>query len=206
MSLAGTCTHRISLCRCEQVRGIDHAPISEMIHAPRPRVSRGFRALVAALCLVLFSACDDDSPTSPSGTRDASDARGNWEGTFALDTCTGTGSVQDLTCRQRFPAGTTLLVILALSGTEDAPTGTLTLAEMSGQVAATVSSSGAVSLDGSVGDPAAKDEELTAEVTDWDTQLQNGRLVGTFSFRSTGRTLPGEAEVTATIRVLGRVD
>ena len=177
-----------------------------MIHAPRPRVSGGARALLAALCLVLFSACDDDSPTSPSGTRDASDALGTWEGTFALDTCTGAGSVQDLTCRQRFPSGTTLLMTLVLSGTEEAPAGTLTLAELSGPVAATVSSSGAVSLDGSVSDPAAKDEELTAEVTDWYTQLQNGMMVGTFSFRSTGRTLPGEAEGTATIRVLGRLD
>ena len=169
-------------------------------------MSGGARALLAALCLVLFSACDDDSPTSPSGTRDASDALGTWEGTFALDTCTGAGSVQDLTCRQRFPSGTTLLMTLVLSGTEEAPAGTLTLAELSGPVAATVSSSGAVSLDGSVSDPAAKDEELTAEVTDWYTQLQNGMMVGTFSFRSTGRTLPGEAEGTATIRVLGRLD
>jgi len=95
---------------------------------------------------------------------------------------------------------------LVLSGAVEAPTGTLSLAEMSGHVDTTVSSSGAVSLDGSVSDPATKDEELTAEVTAWDSQIQNGTMVGTFSFRSTGRTLPGEAEGTATIRMLGRVD
>ena len=167
---------------------------------------RGSRTLVAASCLVLFAACDDDSPTSPSGTQDANDARGSWEGTFAIDSCTGRGSVEDLTCRQRFPSGTTILMTLVLSGSAEAPTGTVALGEMSGHVDATVSSSGAVSLDGSVTDEATKDEELTAEVTAWDTHLQNGTMLGTFSFRSTGRTLPGEAEGTATIRVLGRVD
>lgn len=176
------------------------------IHALSPRVVKAIRALAAVACLASFSACDDDSPTSPSGTRDANDARGSWEGTFAIDTCTGTGSVQDLTCRQRFPSGTTILMTLELSGNEKAPTGTLTLGEMSGHVDATVSSSGAVSLEGSVTDDASNDEEVTAEVTAWNSQLQDGTMVGTFSFRSTGRTLPGQAAGTATIRVLGRVD
>ena len=174
------------------------------------------RTWLALLCAFTLSACDSDNPTAPSRAQAGNpgvpsgsgsvDARGTWEGTFVVDRCTGTGSVEDLTCRDRLPSGTSLLIQMMLVGCPGAPTGVLTLAEMSGPVTGTVSSSGAVTLSGSVGDDGSKDEEVTIDLTAWNTQLQSGTMTGTFAFVARGRTSPGEASGSATIRVLARLD
>ncbi len=97
-----------------------------------------------------------------------------------------------------------MLMILRLSGSTSAPTGTLIFSGLDGRVDSIVGSSGSLSLSGSVSGFVSHGN-ITAELTAWNTQLQNGTMVGSFSFGATSRTFNGTASGTATIRGLSRI-
>jgi hypothetical protein len=178
----------------------------------RMRMRKMIHVVAGCVAAAAVVGCNDDSPTGPSradvartdgfaaGPNATTGFEGTWEGTFVVDRCTGTGSAEDVTCRQRFPRGNPILMRLTISDGGPSVTGKLTLGDIAGNVDGTSEPSGALSLGGSL-----RDEVMTIVLTSWHSQLQDGTMTGSFAFRVRPRVFPGTATVAARIRVLGRV-
>jgi hypothetical protein len=119
---------------------------------------------------------------------------GNWNGTYVVQQCNGTGSIQDLLCsanRGTFPVGTTLPIAMDLTQNGNSVTGTLSLGQVRGNVSGFVNSSGVLTLQGT-----ATSGQLTAQISGWSTRVVGGnQMEGDFSYNATVVGTPGVAVV-----------
>jgi Abnormal spindle-like microcephaly-assoc'd, ASPM-SPD-2-Hydin len=125
---------------------------------------------------------------------------GNWSGTYIVERCDGTGSLQDLLCsanRGAFPPGTSLPLTIELSQSGSSVAGTLALGQVRGVVTGVVGSAGALTLQGTL-----TSGMLTAQITSWTTRVQGTAMEGTFAYNATVSGVPGVGVVVAR---LGRV-
>jgi hypothetical protein len=128
-----------------------------------------------------------------SGTASAGGFAGTWAGTYVVEACDGTGSVQDLFCsanRGLFPPGTTLPISMTLNQTGSTVSGTVAFGQVSGPVTGTVNGAGALSLQGTVASGT-----VSATIASWSTTVQNGQMVGAITYNFAERTLPGTVAV-----------
>ncbi len=139
-----------------------------------------------------------------SATATGFGAEGLWDGTYVVERCDGTGSVQDLFCsanRGAFPVGSRLPVELLLEQNGNDVAGLVAFGDLLGQVSGTISSSGVLTLQG-----AAQLGTTTVTITSWNTPLSGDSMTGTFVFNVNDRSLPGVATVTARIASMTRYD
>lgn len=133
------------------------------------------------------------APVTPAAP--ATPFSGRWSGTYIIDRCDGTGSVQDLLCgasRGAFPTGTSLPMTLDLTQNGATVSGTLSLGQITGVVNGAVRSSGLLTLSG-----IARSGTATATLTYWDTRASGGVMDGFFTFNATYANIPGIAAVSA---------
>lgn len=133
------------------------------------------------------------TPSTPAPP--ATPYSGRWSGTYIIDRCDGTGSVQDLLCGARrgaFPTGTSLPIALDLTQSGSTVSGTISLGQITGVVTGSVRSSGLLTLSG-----IARSGTATATLTYWDTRALGSAMDGFFHFNATYLDIPGVAAVSA---------
>lgn len=134
-------------------------------------------------------------PISSTPAPPATPYTGRWSGSYIIDRCDGTGSVQDLLCgasRGAFPTGTSLPITLDLTQSGATVSGTLSLGQLTGVVNGAVRSSGLLTLSG-----VARSGTATATLTYWDTRASGSVMDGFFNFNATYANIPGIAAVSA---------
>lgn len=139
-----------------------------------------------------------------SGTATDLPYAGNWSGTYIVERCDGTGSMQDVLCSARsgsrpggvFPVGTSLPITLNLNQSGNTVTGTFALGDVRG-VATGVVSNGLLTLQGT-----ATNGLLAAVITHWSTRAQGNVMDGVASYNITVSGVPG---VGGLVTRLGRV-
>lgn len=120
---------------------------------------------------------------------------GRWTGSYVIDRCDGTGSVQDLLCGARrgaFPTGTSLPITLDLTQTGSTVSGTISLGQITGVVSGAIRTTGLLTLSG-----VARSGTATATLTYWDTRASGSTMDGFFNFNATYVDIPGIAAVSA---------
>lgn len=133
------------------------------------------------------------TPSTPAPP--ATPYSGRWSGTYIIDRCDGTGSVQDLLCGSRrglYPPGSSLPIALDLTQSGSTVSGTISLGLITGVVTGSVMSSGLLTLSG-----IARSGTATATITYWDTRALGSTMDGFFHFNATYLDIPGVAAVSA---------
>ena len=113
---------------------------------------------------------------------------GRWSGSYIIERCDGTGSVQDLLCGTRrglFPPGTSLPLDLDLTQTGSNVSGTIALGQITGVVNGAVRINGLLTLSG-----VARSGTATATLTFWDTRATGSVMDGFFNFNATYVDIP----------------
>lgn len=134
-------------------------------------------------------------PTASTPAPPATPFSGRWSGTYIIDRCDGTGSVQDLLCgnaRGLFPPGTSLPLALDLTQSGATVSGTISLGQITGVVTGAVRNNGLLTLSG-----VARSGTATATLTFWDTRAIGSAMDGFFNFNATYSNIPGIAAVSA---------
>lgn len=130
-----------------------------------------------------------------SGTGAGVSAAGAWTGSYVVERCDGTGSVQDLFCsaaRGLYPPGSQLPIALALAQTGSNVSGTVFFGQVSGPVTGAVSSAGTLTLQG-----AAVSGPLTLTISNWNTPINGNAMTGVIGFTVGSSGTPGVAAITA---------
>lgn len=125
-----------------------------------------------------------------SGTALDVSFEGAWSGTYTVERCDGTGSVQDLACsanRGLFPVGSVLPIRLDLNQSGSTVTGTVAFGQVRGVVSGAVSG-GSLTLQGS-----GTNGQLTATISSWSTRAQGRAMTGNISYNLTLSGAPGTA-------------
>jgi hypothetical protein len=134
-----------------------------------------------------------------SGTGMAPPFSGFWTGTYIVERCDGTGSIQDIFCstnRGLYPVGTTLPISMNLTQNGGSVTGALALGTVAGSVTGTVTG-GVLTLQG-----AANASPITATITAWSTTVSGNSMSGNITYNLTSTGTPGVATVvTRLVRV-----
>lgn len=128
-------------------------------------------------------------PMSGTGV-EVSSFSGIWTGSYIVERCDGTGSIQDLLCgasRGAFPAGSSLPIRLVLSQNGNNVSGTFALGQVQG-VATGVVAGGVMTLQGT-----ATNGQLTAAISSWSTRAQGRVMTGTAAYNLTIQGVPGVA-------------
>lgn len=124
---------------------------------------------------------------------------GFWTGTYIVERCDGTGSIQDIFCstnRGLYPVGTTLPISMTLTQNGNAVTGAFSLGTVPGPVTGTVSG-GVLTLQGT-----AASGTISAAITSWSTTVTGNSMSGNISYNLTSTGAPGVATVvTRLVRV-----
>lgn len=130
-----------------------------------------------------------------SGTAIASSSfSGTWSGSYVVERCDGTGSVQDILCsanRGAYPVGTVLPISMSLSQTGSSVTGTVSFGSVTGVVTGSVDGGGGLTLRGT-----ATSGSLSLVITSWSTRIQGTSMQGNVSYNATAVGVPGVAGVT----------
>jgi hypothetical protein len=127
-----------------------------------------------------------------SGTGLAPPFTGFWTGTYIVERCEGTGSVQDIFCstnRGLYPVGTTLPVNLTLTQNGNSVTGALALGTVAGPITGTVTG-GVLTLQGTATAPS-----ISATITAWSTTVSGNSMSGNITYNLTSTGTPGVATV-----------
>lgn len=118
---------------------------------------------------------------------------GAWSGSYVVERCDGTGSIQDLLCsntRGLFPPGSTLPISMNFTQNGASVSGTFAFGQVTGVGNGVVDGQGVLTLQGS-----ATAGTVSATIASWSTSIQNGQMVGSITYNFTERTLPGVASV-----------
>jgi hypothetical protein len=118
---------------------------------------------------------------------------GQWSGTYVVERCDGTGSVQDLLCstnRGAYPLGTSLPIGMVLTQSGNTVTGAFALGTVSGPATGTVSPAGVLTLQGT-----ATSGTATATITSWSTTVQGNVMSGFVTYNFTIAGIPGVGSV-----------
>jgi hypothetical protein len=128
-------------------------------------------------------------PISGSGIA-PSTFSGVWTGSYVVERCDGTGSIQDVLCSSRgvYPPGSVLPIRLTLTQTGNSVSGTFALGQVTGPANGSVSSAGVLTLQGT-----ATGGPNTAVITSWSTRLQGDRMEGNATYNLTNSVAPGVA-------------
>jgi len=129
---------------------------------------------------------------------------GLWDGSYVVERCDGTGSIQDLFCsanRGTFPVGSTLPIELLLEQSGNNVNGLVAFGDLIGEVSGTVSQTGVLTLQGS-----ARLGGTTVTITSWNTQVSGDAMTGPITFNLSANTLPGVAAITARLTNMTRYD
>ncbi len=118
---------------------------------------------------------------------------GSWSGTYIVERCDGTGSMQDLLCSAPagsrpggiFPVGTSLPLTLTLMQSGSAVSGTFALGTISG-VGTGVVVNGLLTLQGT-----ARGGTTTAVITHWSTRVIGNVMDGFASYNVSVSGVPG---------------
>lgn len=125
---------------------------------------------------------------------------GFWTGTYIVERCDGTGSIQDIFCsanRGIYPVGTTLPISMTLTQNGSNVTGGFALGTVAGPVTGTVSAGGVLTLQGTGTAPS-----ITATISAWSTTVSGNSMSGNISYNLTSTSAPGVAQVvTRLVRV-----
>jgi hypothetical protein len=114
---------------------------------------------------------------------------GQWSGTYVVERCDGTGSVQDLLCstnRGAYPVGTSLPIAMVLTQSGNTVTGAFALGTVIGPATGTVSPAGVLTLTGT-----ATSGTATATITSWSTTVQGNAMSGFITYNFTIAGTPG---------------
>lgn len=118
---------------------------------------------------------------------------GNWSGTYVVERCDGTGTMQDILCSAPsgsrpggvFPIGTALPITMSLNQTGSSVTGVWALGTVTGTGTGIVTN-GALTLQGT-----ARSSTITAQISQWSTQVQGSSMTGTATYNMTLTGAPG---------------
>ncbi len=118
---------------------------------------------------------------------------GSWSGTYIVERCEGTGSIQDILCSAPsgsrpggvFPVGTSLPLTLTLTQSGSAVSGTFALGTVRG-VATGVVVNGLLTLQGT-----ATGGTLTAVITHWSTSVTGNVMDGFANYNISVSGVPG---------------
>jgi hypothetical protein len=128
-----------------------------------------------------------------SATATAAGFAGAWSGSYVVEACDGTGSIQDLFCsnnRGLFPPGSTLPISMNFNQNGSSVSGTFAFGQVTGVGNGVVNGQGVLTLQGT-----ATSGTISASIASWSTSIQNGQMVGTITYNFTERSLPGVASV-----------
>jgi hypothetical protein len=128
-----------------------------------------------------------------SGTATAPSFQGTWTGSYLIDRCDGTGSIQDIFCsstRGVFPPGTSLPISMTFTQNGTSVSGTFAFGQVTGVGNGVVGPDGVLTLQGT-----ATASTISASIASWSTRIENGRMVGSVTYNFTERTTPGVATV-----------
>lgn len=122
-------------------------------------------------------------------------AAGAWGGSYVVERCDGTGSVQDIFCsanRGLFPVGSTLPIAMLLTQNGSSVSGTIAFGTITGSVTGTVSGNSLV-LQGT----ATSSGGVTTTITAWSTTISGNSMSGQIGYNLSLAGTPGVAAVTA---------
>lgn len=155
-----------------------------------------------------FVACGNErtSPTAPTPapvvviqqptpTPAATPYSGTWSGSYVIERCDGTGSVQDLFCsgaRGFFPVGTSLPIRIELTQSGSNVSGLVSFGQIRGPITGTVRPGGQLTMQGT----ATSSDGLSLLITYWDTAWTSATEMGGFiNYDARDSRLPGIAAV-----------
>lgn len=127
-----------------------------------------------------------------SGTAVDNSFTGNWSGSYVIDRCDGTGSVQDLVCgptRGVFRLGQTLPVTANLTQNGSSVSGTVAFGQVRGIVNGNVTN-GVLTLQGT-----GTGGQLTAQISSWSTRVNGRSMTGNVTYNVTFSGVPGTAVI-----------
>jgi len=116
-------------------------------------------------------------------------AAGTWTGSYIVDRCEGTGSVQDLLCstqRGVFPPGSVLPIRITLTQNGSSLSGTVSFGQVTGPVSGVISADGVLTLQGT-----ATATVLSATISTWSTRVSGNGMTGNVTYNVTMSTAPG---------------
>lgn len=176
---------------------------------------------LAWLLVIVLSACNG-SPTAPTPTPPPVATTpppvvtptppppppltyaGRWSGQYTVEQCAGSsGSMDDVLCSSPRPGnagglfqrGVILPMVLDLSQTGNAVSGTLTLGQLRGPVSGSVVNNVLVLTGSATYSDASVGLSVTSTITQWDTAVTNNELRGTFTLGVRVNVLPGDGLV-----------
>jgi hypothetical protein len=117
---------------------------------------------------------------------------GIWTGTYIVERCEGTGSIQDIFCsanRGIYPVGTTLPITMILNQTGSTVAGSFSLGTVTGAATGSVAG-GVLTLQGT-----ATSSPISATITSFSTTVQGNSMSGNISYNVTSTGTPGVATV-----------
>jgi len=121
---------------------------------------------------------------------------GTWLGTYAVTACSGTGSAEDLACRQTFRTGAILPIVLTLTQQATSVSGSLALGPTTGSVSGSALVDGRLILSGGT-----EGSGMAIAITDWSTTRTFAtRMQGGFSVTLTFASSPGVATLVNSLR------
>ncbi|MEZ5288128.1 MAG: choice-of-anchor D domain-containing protein [Vicinamibacterales bacterium] len=118
---------------------------------------------------------------------------GTWVGSYVVERCDGTGSVQDVFCSQNrglFPAGSTLPIAMSLTQDGASVAGSFSLGQVTGSATGTVNAAGVLTLQGS-----AASGTLSITLTSWASRINGSSMEGNFGYNVTAVGVGGVAAV-----------
>lgn len=127
---------------------------------------------------------------------------GVWQGSYVIERCDGTGSLQDLLCssnRGSFPVGTSLPLRLNLTQINNSVTGTASFGQVTGTVNGTVTGDGALTLQGT-----ATGGTLSVQITSWSTRVQGNAMTGNMTYNASVTGVPGVGVVSSRLQNVTR--
>ena len=119
---------------------------------------------------------------------------GVWIGSYVVERCDGTGSVQDIFCsanRGLYPVGSVLPISMSLTQSGSSITGIVAFGQVTGAVTGSVDSAGVLTLRGT-----ATSGALNIAITTWVTRVVGSTMEGAVAYNATSGAAPGVATVT----------
>jgi hypothetical protein len=138
----------------------------------------------------------------PFSATAASTFGGLWQGSYVVERCDGTGSLQDLLCsanRGAYPVGTVLPLRLNLTQSGASVTGTASFGQVTGPVSGIVTGDGVLTLQGT-----ATSGTLSLQLTSWNTRLAGNAMTGTITYNAAITGIPGVGVVTSRLQNVTR--
>jgi hypothetical protein len=118
---------------------------------------------------------------------------GVWSGSYVVERCDGTGSVQDIFCsanRGAYPVGSVLPITLNLTQSGSGVTGTVSFGSVTGVATGVVDGTGGLTLRAT-----ATSGSLSVTITSWSSRISGSAMEGNVVYNATAAGVPGVASV-----------